>query len=50
MLAAAGGFDGGLPRHALEGYAAGAVPGDYLMRDYAPNGTLSGMWGLFRVQ
>ena len=27
----------------------GAVPGDYLMRDYAPNGTLSGMWGLFRV-
>ena len=28
----------------------GAVPGDYLMRDYAPNGTLSGMWGLFRVQ
>ena len=27
-----------------------AIPGDYLMRDYAPNGTLSGMWGIFRVQ
>jgi len=27
-----------------------AIPGDYLMRDYQPNATLGGLWGILRVQ
>jgi hypothetical protein len=28
----------------------GAVTGDYLFRDYAPNGSRNGMFGILRVE